>query len=152
MAHYEMYICLNKSTYESTVPSSLSNKLGYKIHDENKPTGSNTKAEIKTWLDSKSISYSSGDLKATLLTIVEEAEPTEDYTPTWKEATFNGKLGAPRLSHDNNYVIIKGEFSFLTGELSSIINLGKDLEYPNNSVLTKSEAQTLIKSSTFTGE
>ena len=40
----------------------------------------------------------------------------------------------------------------LTGELSAITNLGASLAYPNNSVLTKTEAQTLANSSTFTGE
>ena len=29
MAHYEMYICLNKATYESAIPSVLQPKLGW---------------------------------------------------------------------------------------------------------------------------
>jgi len=29
MAHYEMYICLKKTTYESTTPSILQSKLGW---------------------------------------------------------------------------------------------------------------------------
>ena len=32
-------------------------------------------------------------------------------------------------------VIVKGEFSLITGELSAIIALGNSLAYPNNSVL-----------------
>ena len=37
------------------------------------------------------------------------------------------------------------------GELSTIATLGASMSYPNNSVLTKTEAQTLANSSTFTG-
>ena len=40
----------------------------------------------------------------------------------------------------------------LTGEMSAIIALGASQAYPNNSVLTKAEAQTLIASGTFKGE
>ena len=151
MAHYEMYVCLKKATYESAMPSILQPKLGWKIEDSNKPTNSNTVAEIKTWLDSKSISYSGVTLKADLLELVNNSGPTEDYTPTWKEATFAGKLGAPRASHDGAFTIVKGEFSMRTGELTAITALGASQDYPNNSVLTKTEAQTLVNSSTFTG-
>ena len=38
------------------------------------------------------------------------------------------------------------------GVLTELIELGYGLAYPNFSVLTKSEAQTLVASSTFTGE
>ena len=101
MAHYEMYICLKKATYESAVPSALQSQLGI---------------------------------------------------GTWKEAAFEGKLGVPRESHDGAYIIVKGAFSMLTGEMTAIVALGASQSYPNNSVLTKSEAQTLANSGTFTGE
>ena len=119
MAHYEMYVCLNKATYESQIPTELQSKLGwnnYTYNDEGEVTN------------------------------------TTVYRPTWKESAFAGKLGVPRESHDGAYIIVKGEFSMLTGELSAITNLGSSLAYPNNSVLTKTEAQTLVASSTFTGE
>tara|TARA_R110000824_G_scaffold54044_7_gene149254 strand:- start:1045 stop:1503 length:459 start_codon:yes stop_codon:yes gene_type:complete len=151
MAHYEMYVCLKKATYESTTPSILQPKLGWKVEDTNKPTNSNTVAEIKTWLDAASISYSGVTLKADLLVLVDESGPTVDYTPTWKEAAFKGKLGAPRASHDGAFIIVKGEFSMRTGELTAITALGASQDYPNNSVLTKTEAQTLVNSNTFTG-
>ena len=152
MAHYEMYVCLKKATYESAMPSILQPKLGWKVEDTNKPTDSNTVAEIKAWLDAASISYSGVTLKADLLILVDESGPTVDYTPTWKEAAFAGKLGAPRASHDGVFIIVKGEFSMRTGELTAITALGASQDYPNNSVLTKTEAQTLVNSSTFTGE
>ena len=38
----------------------------------------------------------------------------------------------------------------LTGELTTIIALGNGLSYPNNSVLTKTEAQTLANGELFT--
>lgn len=118
MAHYEMYVCLKKATYESAVPSVLQPKLGWNNY-----------------------TYDSDG----------EIDSTTAYTPTWKEAAFEGKLGVPRESHDGAYIIVKGEFSMLTGEMTAIIALGASQSYPNNSVLTKSEAQTLANSDTFTG-
>ena len=117
---YEMYICLNKATYESAIPSALSDQLKittYTYNDEG-----------------------------------EVADTSVNSTPTWKECAFDGKLGVPRESHDGAYIIVKGAFSLLTGEMSAIIALGASKAYPNNSVLTKAEAQTLVQSGTFTGE
>ena len=119
MAHYEMYVCLKKETYESSVPMEIQDKVGwneYEYDDE----GNITK--------------------------------TTAVLPNWKEAAFAGKLGAPRESHDGAYIIVKGEFSMKDGELSAIAELGSGLAYPNNTILTKTEAQTLVASSTFTGE
>ena len=118
MAHYELYICLTKATYESAVPSVLQPKLGWDeyTYEEDGET-------IKT---------------------------TTPYTPTWEEATFKGKLGSPRESLDGDLVIVKGEFSMLGGELTAIVGLGSGLDYPNNSVLTKTEAQTLANGELFT--
>ena len=107
MAHYEMYICLKKVTYESQVPSVLQPKLG--------------------WDDSN------GDA----------------YTPTWKESAFRGKLGAPRVSPGGSYIILKGEFSMKEGELTAMAGLGASMAYPNNTVLTKSEALALVNSETW---
>ena len=72
--------------------------------------------------------------------------------PTWHEMIFAGKVGAPRYSHDKSYVIIKGEWSVKEGVMSELVALGASVNYPNFSILTKSEAQTLANSSTFTGE
>ena len=115
-----MYICLKKATYESAIPSALSNQLKITTHTYN----------------------DEGEITSTSV----------NNTPTWKEAAFAGKLGVPRESHDGAYVIVKGAFSMLTGEMTSIIALGASQSYPNNSVLTKAEAQTLANSGTFTGE
>ena len=117
MAHYEMYVCLKKATYESQIPTELQGKLGWKnyTYDEH------------------------GNIASTTV-----------YRPTWKESVFKGKLGAPRVSNDGAYVIVKGEFSMKEGELSAIASLGASMAYPNNSILTKTEAQTLVASDTFT--
>ena len=80
----------------------------------------------------------------------ETIKTTTAYTPTWEEAAFKGKLGAPRKSLDGGLIIVKGEFSLLQGELTAIIALGNTLAYPNNSVLTKTEAQTLVSGELFT--
>ena len=115
-----MYICLNKATYESTIPSALSDQLKITTHTYN-DAGEVTGTSVNT-------------------------------TPTWKEAAFAGKLGVPRESYDKAYIIVKGAFSMLTGEMTAIVALGASQSYPNNSVLTKAEAQTLVASGTFTGE
>ena len=117
MAHYELYICLKKATYESKVPDTLKSKLGWNEYTYNDD------GSIKT---------------------------TTAYHPTWKESAFKGLLGAPRVSLDGGLIIVKGEFSMLTGELTAMVALGNGLAYPNNSVLTKTEAQTLANGSLFT--
>ena len=117
MAHYELYICLKKVTYESQIPTVLQSKLGwneYEYDDDGEVTS------------------------------------TTAITPTWKESAFKGKLGAPRVSLDGGLIIVKGEFSMKEGELSAIAALGSGMDYPNNSVLTKTEAQTLANGSLFT--
>ena len=35
MAHYEMYICLKKTTYESQIPTELQSKLGWNKYTYN---------------------------------------------------------------------------------------------------------------------
>ena len=117
MAHYELYICLKKSTYESQVPTVLKTKLGWDVYEYD----------------------GDGDITSTTA-----------YHPTWKESVFKGKLGAPRVSLDGELIIVKGEFSMLEGELTAIIELGSGMDYPNNSILTKTEAQTLANGSLFT--
>jgi len=116
MAHYEMYVCLKKATYESQIPTELQSNLGWNNY---------------TYDDDGNVTN------------------TTAYRPTWKEATFKGKLGAPNISPNGSYIIVKGEFSMKEGELSAIANLGASMAYPNNSVLTKSEAQALVASDTW---
>ena len=72
--------------------------------------------------------------------------------PTWYEIIMAGKVGAPRYSHDKAFCIIKGEWSMKEGVLTELVALGASKAYPNFSILTKSEAQALAGSSTFTGE
>ena len=79
-------------------------------------------------------------------------EVTYKSAPTWHEIIFAGKEGAPRYTHDKAFCIIKGEWSMKDGVLSELVALGASKAYPNFSILTKSEAQTLASSSTFTGE
>ena len=119
MAHYELYICLKKATYESKVPDILKTKLGWNEYEYD-DDGEITK--------------------------------TTAYHPTWKESAFRGKLGAPRVSLDGSLIIVKGEFSMMTGELTAMKNLGAGLSYPDNTILTKTEAQELARGSLFTEE
>ena len=117
MAHYELYICLKKTTYESQIPTVLQPKLGWNEYEYD----------------------DDGEITSTTA-----------YRPTWKESAFRGKLGAPRVSLDGSHIILKGEFSMLEGELTAMIALGNGFVYPNNSILTKTEAQTLANGSLFT--
>jgi len=91
-----------------------------------------------------------------LYPIVESVDEDDNITyvsaPTWNDIIFAGKVGAPRYSHDRAYCIIKGEWSMKDGVLSELIALGASKAYPNFSVLTKSEAQTLANSDTFVSE
>ena len=84
--------------------------------------------------------------------VAEDGTVTYKSAPTWHDVIFAGKVGAPRYSHDNGYCIIKGEWSMKDGVLSELIALGNGVDYPNFSVLTKTEAQALANSATFTGE
>ena len=84
--------------------------------------------------------------------VAEDGTVTYVSAPTWNDIIMAGKVGAPRYSHDRAYCIIKGEWSMKEGVLSELVALGSSKAYPNYSVLTKSEAQTLANSDTFTGE
>ena len=91
-----------------------------------------------------------------LYPIVESVDEDDNITyvssPTWNDIIMAGKVGAPRYSHDKAYCIIKGEWSMKDGVLSELIALGANKAYPNFSVLTKSEAQTLSNSNVFVEE
>ena len=84
--------------------------------------------------------------------VAEDGTVTYKSAPTCHDVIFAGKVGAPAYSHDKAFCIIKGEWSMKDGVLSELVALGSGVAYPNFSVLTKSEAQTLANSSTFTGE
>ena len=84
--------------------------------------------------------------------VADDGTVTYVSAPTWTDTIMSGQLGPPRYSHDRAYCIVKGEWSVKEGVLSELVALGASKSYPNFSVLTKSEAQTLSASSTFTGE
>ena len=112
--------------------------------------------EMYFCLPSSAYDSAVGDKIKTLYPIVESTDEDGNVTyvssPTWNDIIFAGKVGAPRYSHDKAYCIIKGEWSMKDGVLSELVALGASKAYPNFSVLTKSEAQALASSSTFTGE
>ena len=83
--------------------------------------------------------------------VADDGTVTYKSAPTWHEMIFAGKIGPPRYSHDKAYCIVKGEWSVKEGVMSELVALGASKSYPNFSILTKSEAQTLANSSTFTG-
>ena len=116
--------------------------------------------EMYFCIPSSAFNSAVGDKIKGLYPIVESETENEDGTftinymsaPTWTDIIMSGKVGPPRYSHDKSYVIIKGEWSMKDGVLSELIALGEGVDYPNFSVLTKTEAQTLVASNTFTGE
>ena len=65
---------------------------------------------------------------------------------TWEDGAMAGLLGNLEIAPNGSYYLVKGEFSMKEGELSAIANLGASMTYPNNSVLTNTEAIALIKS------
>ena len=108
MANYEMYICLNKATYESQIPTALQSNLGWNNY---------------TYNDDGSV------------------DTTTAYRPTWKEAVFKGKLGAPRESLDKGLIIVKGAFSMLIGVKNSVNHFNGKIDDINvyTKVLTLAE-------------
>ena len=50
------------------------------------------------------------------------------------------------------FYIMEFNASWLESEVSSLINLGNGLDYPNNTLMTNSEAITLISTSNIPGE
>jgi hypothetical protein len=112
--------------------------------------------EMYFCLPSSAYDSAVGDKIKALYPIVESTDEDGNVTyvsaPTWNDIIFKGKVGAPRYSHDRAYCIIKGEWSVKDGVLSELTALGASKSYPNYSVLTKSEAQTLASSDTFTEE
>jgi len=113
--------------------------------------------EMYYCIPSSAFNSAVGDKIKGLYPIVESIdEDIEEITyksaPTWYDIIMSGKVGAPRYSHDRSYVIIKGEWSMKDGVLTELMELGYSLEYPNFSILTKTEAQELANSNTFTGE
>tara|TARA_R100000278_G_scaffold119531_1_gene101030 strand:- start:54 stop:416 length:363 start_codon:yes stop_codon:yes gene_type:complete len=116
--------------------------------------------EMYFCIPSSAFNSAVGDKIKGLYPIVESVTENEDGTftnnyksaPTWTDIIMSGKVGPPRYSHDKSYVIIKGEWSMKDGVLTELMELGYGLDYPNFSVLTKTEAQALANSATFTGE
>ena len=67
------------------------------------------------------------------------------------ELTANGdKYWIQGTYELNDSLFLDLQESMLEGELTAIIALGNSLSYPNNSVLTKTEAQTLAGGELFT--
>jgi len=112
--------------------------------------------EMYFCLPSSAYDSAVGDKIKELYPIVEltddEGNITYKSSPTWNDIIFAGKVGAPRYSHDKAYCIIKGEWSMKDGVLSELVALGASKEYPNFSVLTKSEAIDLSNSNIFIEE
>jgi len=126
MACYENYLCLEVAKLEDDMPTAFS---------------------ADKWKLERQATTATGKPK------VKDGEPVmEQYIPKFKDALFSGKLGAPRYSADGKYVLIKGEFSNLLGEMSALKDLGKNKSYPANAILTKTEAQKLVGESHFTNE
>ena len=65
----------------------------------------------------------------------------------WVRKSLNWDTpGAPNV---NKYAVVKDDWSHLTGEVSAMIAMGSNKAYPKNSILTKAEAQTLVRSDIF---
>jgi len=47
--------------------------------------------------------------------------------------------------NDAKFYVMELEVSWLSGEITALIDLGEGLSYPNNTLLTREEAKSLIK-------
>ena len=78
----------------------------------------------------------------------EDGSLKEVLHPTFKElGAYNlRKFGAvPKIKVGNaNYYILELEVSWKEGEVSALLNLGKGLAYPKNTLMTHSEAFKFI--------
>ena len=176
------YLILTKAKWEGKLPAKLKTKdrlswetytykdvekTGKRMVDEfdYSPSDDNTKAEIKKYMDSAKIDYSSSDTKAELLEKV-NAEPhsvpqvEEEYKyttqeidtttlqdPTWQECAFkHGKLGAPRWNSDNTKVLVKYELAIADGTLDEVKGTS------GITALSHSEALEEMKKDEWVGE
>ena len=96
--------------------------------------------------------------KYSFISVDEDGVETINIPDSWEEAAENGAFPWVRecLDWDTQGVpnaekvaIIKDEFSVLTGELSALVAMGNGKVFPYNSVLIKSEAQSLVRSTLF---
>lgn len=91
--------------------------------------------------------------------VFEDDEESIEIASSWEEALEWGLIPWVRESVEwdtqgvpnrEKVAIIKGEFSFIQGEVSALLAMGEGKLFPFNAVLTQSEAQALIKGELFT--
>lgn len=176
------YLILTKAVYEGKLPSKLktANRLSWNEYtykdvsktakrnvDATLPTDDNLKSEIRAFMDTHSIDYSSGDTKAELLAKIDEhillsgiPQVEEEYTyteqeidtttlqdPTWKESAFKlGKLGSPRWNNDDSKVLVKYELAIADGTHAEVIAVN------GITALSHSEAIEEMKKDEWSGE
>jgi len=176
------YLILTKAKWESALPAKLKkadrlswNEYTYKDVEKtatrmvNKydyyPSDDNTKTEIKKYMDSAKIDYSSSDTKAKLLEKVnaephstpqveeeykyttQEVDTTTLQSPTWKESAFKlGKLGSPRWNNDGSKVLVKYELPIADGTLDAVKGTS------GITALSHSEAIEEMKKDEWSGE
>ena len=97
--------------------------------------------------------------KYSSVTMGEDGVETINTPSSWEKAAENGAFPWVRecldwdtQGMDNNLkvAIIKDEFSIIDGEVSALQAMGEGKTFPYNSVLTKSEAQALVRGELFT--
>jgi hypothetical protein len=71
-------------------------------------------------------------------------------------ATYNEKIptelvasyGIPSYDEEGTYYIIELEVSWKSGEITALLKLGEGLSYPNNTLMTNTEAHQFINENT----
>ena len=100
------------------------------------------KSELIAFCDTYNVDYDSDDTKQELLDKIQMHNPTEAYLPTWNEAFEKYRQWlSPRevTTSDGVFVVFKDEFSFQTGIVSHIYELGKNKPLGYWSLFTHSE-------------
>lgn len=119
--NYNLYFSITKEDFKNAIPDGLLGKYSKLSMDED---GMATMEIPESW---------------------EEAEEVGAFCWVRKSLNWN----KPGVANSEKVAIIKDEFSILEGEVSALINMGEGKEYPFNSVLTKLEAQALVKTNLF---
>ena len=106
-----IFMCLNKATYEGNIPAGLKASYARRTYDED------------------------GVQTAILDTTFKEVVADNLYK-------YGGEVEIDVSG--TAYFLVELDASWITGEVSLLLELGDGLSYPNNCLLTNSEARKLV--------
>jgi len=79
----------------------------------------------------------------------EEGNLTEVLATTFEEVASDNRIKFGNVIEvaieDSKYYVVELDCSWLGGEVSALLNLGRGLSYPSNCLMTSAEAMELIR-------